>query len=245
MMRSSKTVLNRAIASGALVVAFCGTALGGDKFGDSTATAARICMNNTVILGKYLSAAGSGVLDSMRIWARNNDGGTDTVVACIYSSVGALLGRSRDSALVPNDNLSPYMLRFDNQSIDIPSNTRFWIGAQFRVAGGSSNTRVGTATSADTLFLGTDLLPLESSLPTGSKYFGAGVEAVRVTAYYSTHGDSRIVTRRRRAGSRAELDARERKLIDETYSFGPCDSDSPDGDFSRVKPGFNSDRQQP
>jgi hypothetical protein len=186
----------------ALVLLCTGAGFGGDRFGDSTATAARICSNSSLVLGKYLSAANGGVLDSIRIWSRNNDGGTDTLVACIYSAGGTLLGRSRDSVVVPNDNLSPYLLHFDQTTITINGSTRYWIGTQIRAAGTSTNSRIGTASSTDSLYLGSDDLPLENSLSSGSKYLGSGVEAIRITAYYSAHNAANVPARRRRFGDR-------------------------------------------
>jgi hypothetical protein len=210
----------------ALIVALAATlTLGsmcsaGDKFGDSTATNSRISSNNSVTLGKYLSAGSAGVLDSMRIWARYYDGGIDTIIACIYNSGGTLLGRSRDSALVTNDNLNPYMLHFDNQTISISGSTRYWIGIQVRGSGSATSGRVGMASSTDSLFLGTDNLPLESSLPSGAKYLGSGFEAIRITAYYSAHSAVRTVTRRRKTEVRADREDDEGRKSDETLSSG-------------------------
>jgi hypothetical protein len=177
----------------------------GDKFGDSSATNSRICSSNTLMLGKYQSAANSGTLDSLRFWARYNDGGTDTIIGCIYNASGALLGRSTDSAIVVNDDLNPYMVHFTNQNITINGSTRYWLGVQMRASGASTNTRLGSASPSDTLYLGTDVLPLENSIPAGSKYLGSAVEAIRVTAYYSVHSVSRPVTRRRKTFGQFDL----------------------------------------
>jgi hypothetical protein len=156
------------------------------------------------VLGKYLSAGNSGTLDSVRIWSRYNDTGTDTLVVCIYAASGALLGRSTDSVLVSNDVLNPYMLHFGSQNIAISASTRYWIGAQMRTSGTSTNTRIATASASDSLYLGTDALPLENSIPAGSKYLGASMEAIRITAYYSARSNS-VPGRRRRTGTRTEV----------------------------------------
>ncbi len=215
------------IATLAVALALCSMCAAGDKFGDSTATNSRISSNSSVTLGKYLSAGSAGVLDSVRIWARYYDGGIDTIIACIYNSGGTLLGRSRDSALVTNDNLNPYMLHFDNQAISISGSTRYWIGIQIRGAGTATSGRVGMASSTDSLFLGTDILPLESSLPSGGKYLGSGFEAIRITGYYSVHTGVRTVTRRRKTEIRADWGDDEGRKSDETLGLGavvgcPC-----------------------
>lgn len=202
-----------------VVTGFGSTVSAGDRFGDSTATSSRICPNNTLLLGKYQSTGNASVLDSMRIWARYNDGGTDTIVACIYNSGGSLLGRSRDSVVIPNDVLNPYLLHFDNQSINISASTRYWIGIQLRASGSSTNSRLATASNSDSLFLGTDALPLEGSLPAGTKYLGSGVEAIRITAYYSVHGAGKSAFRRRRTGMRAEGTNDEGRKLNETFVF--------------------------
>ncbi|MFZ1684007.1 MAG: hypothetical protein WAU88_07720 [Candidatus Zixiibacteriota bacterium] len=203
----------------------------GERFGDSSATNSRICSSNTLMLGKYQSAATGGTLDSLRFWARYNDGGTDTIVGCIYSASGTLLGRSTDSAIVIDDDLNPYMVRFTNQNISISGSTRYWLGVQMRASGVSTNTRLGSASPNDTLYLGTDVLPLESSIPSGSKYLGSAVEAIRVTAYYSVHSSSRPVARRRRSLGQLEFPKQKGGSHDQTIYSVACGAD---GAFSHL-----------
>ncbi len=194
----------------------------GDRFGDSSATNSRICSSNTLMLGKYLSAANGGTLDSLRFWSRYNDGGTDTIVGCIYNASGTLLGRSTDSAIIVNDDLNPYVVHFTGQNISISGSTRYWLGVQMRASGVSTNTRLGSASPNDSLYLGTDALPLENSIPAGSKYLGTAVEAIRVTAYYSVHSSSRTVTRRRRSFGLIEFRSQKGGSNDQTSSCVAC-----------------------
>ena len=226
-----------------LVILIGSIGLAGDRFGDSTATSSRICANFSVVLGKYLTTGNAGVLDSMRVWSRYNDGGSDTLIACIYSPSGILLGRSTDSVIVANDVLNPYLLHFDNLTINISANTRYWIGIQLRASGSSTNSRIASASSVDTLFLGTDILPLESSLPTGAKYLGSGVDAIRITAYYSARNESRTVTRRRRTEFRAESGDDEGRRWNETFVFGTVDCGSSALPVLECEPGDHCDSQ--